>query len=606
MRLRRALAAIALSLLSHLSPSQALAANYYVSSVAYAAVPQWTANHAYTVGSFVRQLAAPAVNAERVFKATACTTCTSAGSEPAWVLTAGATTTDGGVTWTEVTGTEANQSAGNWTAPAARMADLGTSGRNTAYASGDQIFVSSDHLGTAAAAVTLPGTNVNVSVFSVSRTGATLPPTTADLAAGATEQATGANNISLGGSGIYYFNGLTFEAGNAGATSSSIVSNGGSVTCDNCTFWINNTATNSNITLNATSAVLSWVWNNVGVEFGNTNQGFGSITGAWTWNGSPSPAINNGGSIPAHLISANGGASSQQGVMWINNVDLSNLNTAIQVGNTQSNRLIITNSKLNSAVVEYTSGAALSTNDDLFATTVDNSDATTNYRMFHAYRFADVNSDSSVVRTGGASDGVTPISHRILAVSTPTPAYPGRGVSMLQRNTATGVSKTVTVYLIYNGAAVLDNAHLWLEVNALTNAGSPLGSITSSRVANLLAGTAATNLTTDTSAWDSQATARGNLTVYPTGSVIKVPDNPGRIFISTSGSCTNAGSEPAGYASAVDGGSVTDGSCSFRAGMRMKISVSVTPQVAGLIKSTLKYVDTAGNFLWYDPLPVIQ
>lgn len=43
--------------------------NYYVSSVAYAAVAQWGASTSYSVGSIVRQLAAPAVNSERCFRA---------------------------------------------------------------------------------------------------------------------------------------------------------------------------------------------------------------------------------------------------------------------------------------------------------------------------------------------------------------------------------------------------------------------------------------------------------------------------------------------------------------------------------------------------------
>src|ERR1700744_6527309 len=92
-----------------------MTANVYVSSVAYAAVAQWAASTAYTVGQYRRQLATPAFGNERVFK---CTTAgTSGSSEPSWSLLDTPTTTDGSVTWTQLTGHESEQAAGSWNAP---------------------------------------------------------------------------------------------------------------------------------------------------------------------------------------------------------------------------------------------------------------------------------------------------------------------------------------------------------------------------------------------------------------------------------------------------------------------------------------------------------
>lgn len=79
---------------------------WYVNSVGHAALTQWAANTAYTVGQLRRQLAAPAVASERVF------CCVVAGTshlttEPSWTLTRGAKTTDNTVTWQEMTGVAA-------------------------------------------------------------------------------------------------------------------------------------------------------------------------------------------------------------------------------------------------------------------------------------------------------------------------------------------------------------------------------------------------------------------------------------------------------------------------------------------------------------------
>ena len=67
----------------------AFAVNWYVCSTCYTAVPQWAATTAYnsSTPSLVRQLAAPAVNSERVFRETV-STCTSGSTEPTWILLA--------------------------------------------------------------------------------------------------------------------------------------------------------------------------------------------------------------------------------------------------------------------------------------------------------------------------------------------------------------------------------------------------------------------------------------------------------------------------------------------------------------------------------------
>ena len=96
-----------------------------------------------------------------------------------------------------------------------------------------------------------------------------------------------------------------------------------------------------------------------------------------------------------------------------------------------------------------------------------------------------------------------------------------------------------------------------MDVEYLGSSGSPLGSVATSahrqRAHERLRPNGRQHL-----GMDSAATARQNSHAYAVGDVIKLPTNPGRVFFCTDGRHV-AGSEPGGYATAVDGGSVTDG-----------------------------------------------
>jgi hypothetical protein len=146
---------------------------------------------------------------------------------------------------------------------------------------------------------------------------------------------------------------------------------------------------------------------------------------------------------------------------------------------------------------------------------------------------------------------------------------------------------------------VLTNAQLWIEVNYFGTAASTLQSMATSGLANVLA--ASSNVTTSSTSWGAGATARANTTAKALGDIMSVSSNAGRIFFCTTAG-TTSGSLPAGYASCVDGGSVTDGAAVFRAGMRMTVtSPSLTPQVAGLLRAVPK-IGVVSTTVYIDPL----
>ena len=79
----------------------------------------------------------------------------------------------------------------------------------------------------------------------------------------------------------------------------------------------------------------------------------------------------------------------------------------------------------------------------------------------------------------------------------------------------------------------------------------------------------------------------------------KVASNPGRIFFVTAQTGASASSEPAGFASAVDGGSVTDGGVTWRAAMRFKMAVTLSspqPQMAGLMAAYPKVAKASAAY----------
>jgi hypothetical protein len=184
---------------------------------------------------------------------------------------------------------------------------------------------------------------------------------------------------------------------------------------------------------------------------------------------------------------------------------------------------------------------------------------------------------TTVVRTGGASDGATSISHRIATTvnlvainSTPVSFFPA--LPLVIWNAVTGSNRSVTLYGIANDSRVPNNDEVWFDCEYLGSASSPQGSIASGTKSNMLA--TASSLTADTSAWDSAATARANSHAYSVGDVIKTASNPGRIFFCTTAG-TSAGSEPGGYATATDGGSITDSGATFRAGCRFSQTLTL-------------------------------
>lgn len=564
--------------------------NAYVSSVAYNAVVQWAASTAYTVGQYRRQLAAPTVDNERVFKCT--TPGTSGGTEPAWTLTNNGTTNDGTVVWTQVAGQEANQSAGNWTAPHARIESARTVMSLTL---GDFIFVSSDHAETKAAAslVCSGSAGTFVSVLSVTRLGTNLPPTSADLQAGATVSTTGANSITLSD---FYGWGLIFRAGSGASAASINFSTVNAVTAlENCSLVLNNTNASSSIA-GSTSFKVNVLLKNTAMTFGAVGQSFKPGPGEYQWIDTPSAVL---GLIPTTLILPGFSGNSSHGNLEIRGLDLSAVNTTIVSATSWCGRFLAVDCKLHpSATLTSGTGASSLLSSCKFHNCDDSTNGR-NFRFYEQYLVGSVQSDVTLYRGGGASDGVTNCSHKIKQIAgvSGTASSPLSGPWVSKRINATGNPVTASIEVISSQATAPKDNQIWMDVEALATTGSPLSTRYSSRAADVLQ--PGTTLTASTQTWSDGVTTRANSTSYAVGDTVKLASNPGRVFFcATAG--VSAASEPAGYASAVDGGLVTDGSTVFRAMWRQKVTVTFTPQIKGVAHARICMAFASAS-----PLPTV-
>jgi len=119
---------------------------------------------------------------------------------------------------------------------------------------------------------------------------------------------------------------------------------------------------------------------------------------------------------------------------------------------------------------------------------MDNCDsADTNYRMQRHQYEGDSYSETTLVRTGGASDGTTGLSDRHVSSANSKFYAPLYGPEMVIWNNAVGSSQTVTCEILHDSVTALTDAEVWLETEYLGTSGFPLSLFASDRAADILA-----------------------------------------------------------------------------------------------------------------------
>lgn len=511
------------------------------------------------------------------------------GSEPAFSNTPGTTTADNTVTWRCI---QLTATYGDYAAPFPRL-QVGVA--PTWMGNAHTLYVADNHAETQASAMIITSV-LSTKILCVDRT--VVPPTASDLKTTAT--VTVSSNNNLGFNGEFYAYGFTFSSAGTATAMTFAVNNIGdqAFILENCTVALTS-ATTGLISLGAGRTLnhVGIVWINCKASFATVSQYLLMNTSRFLWLNTAGAIV--GAAAPTILFD-----TPQGGTAEIRGVDLSALTsgkTLVGVGNaTAGVDLLFTGCKLGSAVAMLAAGA---TSFGMARVRLANCDSgATNYRQeFHCFEGA-LTQETTIVRTGGASNGATALSWKLVTRSTARWQTPLTSFPIGIWDTVTATNREVALYGVWNAAALPNDEDVWIDVEYPGDASFPQASFKNDTKANILTAGAAQTADT-TSAWDSLVTARANTTPYNLGDVRKVATNPGRIFFCTQAG-TTAGSEPAGYASAVDGGSVTDNTAVFRAGFRFKLDVTLSspqPQMAGPIY-VRAYAAKISSTFYVDPL----
>lgn len=369
-----------------------------------------------------------------------------------------------------------------------------------AVAAGDTIYVRNTHSESTVGSVTwtFPGTDASPNQV-ICASNAHGPPLSGDLSpasgsttpgGGAVATTTGTSSLTI--NGRVKIRGLTMNVG-TGAGAGSYFSD--RCQLELCVVNIVNTASSS-IIGPGNGDVNQLDWLNTQVSFGAAGQQiFLNGMGFFRWRGIGS-TVGAGAALPTTLISL---GNTRGGVAVLEGIDLSALGSGKTIWGTPGNDGFwaqMVGCRLGASVtVSSAAGSPWNGTVDV----IDCDSGATNYRT-ERYGFqATLTTETTDVRSGGASDGTTPFARKVVTNGNANAVFPFECIDIIQWvGSGLGSSKTASIAIMSN--ATLTNADIWPEVYYFGNASYPLQSIASGGLADPLA--SASNWATDgVSSW---------------------------------------------------------------------------------------------------------
>ena len=366
---------------------------------------------------------------------------------------------------------------------------------------GDIFYIALDHAESAASLVlTSPGTAAAPCLFYCVNHAGTVPPVAADLTTGATFSTTTNGNITINGSAYYY--GLSFTAGNSTGTPLLTMAATGANTqaYENCAFAMGSTGGGAFVLGNSGAVVASECrHSNCTFSFSGTAQRIEPCC-TWTWDNKPGSTALLGAQVPTTVFSF----STSSGVVVLRGLDLSAAGSGkTLVGATTGGpgSVTIEDCKLHASV---TIQAAPNAPGRIKVDVVRSDSGSTNYRYDRIRYEGTLTIETTIVRTGGASDGTTPIAWKIVTTANSKWHQPFTSPPIAIWNETTGSAITATVEGIWGGGATPLDDEVWIEASYLGTSGFPVASFVNDSKANALA--TAANQTASSETWGGSTT----------------------------------------------------------------------------------------------------
>ena len=215
-----------------------------------------------------------------------------------------------------------------------------------------------------------------------------------------------------------------------------------------------------------------------------------------------------GGGLEVGTVSPSGGLFQNVGAgaqFWLEGLDLSAGASTMRIVDSGARyvKFVIRNTKLPASWTGALNGSTPGDGSRYEMWNCDSGD--TNYRMQISTFSGNIFSETTVVRTGGATDGTTPLSWRLQ--SNTNASYivaPLDTPEIAIWNEVVGTPVTASVEIVNNGATLTDS-DIWLEVQYGGTSGNPLSLEASSARSSTLV--SSTNVPTSNAAWTTTGIA---------------------------------------------------------------------------------------------------
>lgn len=265
-------------------------------------------------------------------------------------------------------------------------------------------------------------------------------------------------------------------------------------------------------------------------DFVNCTFGFSNVSqflqfggGVINWRNTPNPCFT--GTIPnppMRLFAGNGAA------ILIEGVDLSSVGGSTLFTDSQGGGpIVLKNCKLHTGAI---TGGAISGEAGLVIDLVNCDTGANTWRNERHTLEGDLVTSNTIFRTGGAVDGVTPISHQVGVSAFIKPHRPFNCLPLVIWNSLVGTPRTVTLYGVMLGTTNLPfNDQFWFDVEYMGDPLTPIASVISNGLATQLTTHTVVAVADGSSVWtgagspsgpfslSSTFTAKqiGYLTIYP-------------------------------------------------------------------------------------------